>query len=74
MAWKNADLICAAPDMIEALKPFARFCERFDGQAKGLARDNGDEIYVFHGTGGPARITLGDVRSALVALNKATGK
>jgi hypothetical protein len=54
--------------MVEALRPFATFCERYEGGARGLAREDSDTIYCFHGSKGEARITLGDVRAARDAL------
>lgn len=62
----NTHLIAAAPDMYEALKPFA-----------GLFKPNLDDLYsddmVVFSTGGTV-ITVGDVRKIRAALAKANGE
>jgi hypothetical protein len=57
-------------ELTAALEPFARFCEGFDGQQRGLASQDNHEIYVFEGKKGAVHITLGHLRAAGAALSR----
>lgn len=56
----NARLIAAAPDLYEALKPFASWIDRTDSDDRLLVQVSG------------LTLTVGDVRRAQAALAKAT--
>lgn len=69
----NAHLIAAAPDMLEALRPFARL-------AAHRPADDPDELIVANYRESLARdaistpVTLGDCRAAAAAIAKAEGR
>lgn len=68
-AYKPADarLIAAAPELLEALRPFAELDLRPDGFDQ---RDDSQPIYARDNS----VITVGDVRRARAAIAKATGE
>lgn len=73
----NARLIAAAPELLEALEPFAKFAEHWDARPPGgLARNDEDEVYTIHliPGGPPASITLGHLRAARAVIRKARGE
>lgn len=63
----NARLIAAAPDLLEALRPFAALDLRPDGFDKS---DDSQPVYARDNS----VITVGDVRRAVAAIAKATGE
>lgn len=68
----NAQLISAAPEMAEALKPFERFIEAFESKPM---RGLDETIYAIHaGTEHEAVITREHMRKARAALAKARGE
>ena len=64
----NASLIAAAPDLYEALKPFAALADKFDAAEKPEA----DDLII--ATNRSVRVTLGDCRAARSSLARAEGK
>lgn len=73
----NARLIASAPDLLEALQPFADFAEHWDARLPGgLAKHDEDDVYTIHMIPGdpPASIKLGHLRAALRAARKAKGE
>lgn len=61
----NARLIAAAPELLEALKPFAAMAAAYDPEADG----DDDQDAWFYG----ARPTIGQLRRARAAITKAEG-
>jgi hypothetical protein len=71
---RDADdvLIAAAPDLLAALKPFAEF-ERVRS-AGGLLVPRDGILWGTNSAAGSAAITVEDMRAAIAAFAKATGK
>lgn len=72
----NARLIAAAPDMLDALRPFAAYAALRDAVDPGLPDDM--PIIAYTSSLGrdaeKARITLGDLRKAVAIIAKAEGR
>jgi hypothetical protein len=69
----NARLISAAPEMYDALAPFAEFARVYLAQGPGGNRPTEGAIYSISFAGGDAEITVEALQRALAALAKATG-
>jgi len=64
----NATLIAAAPELVEALKPFARIAEIM-GEAPPIG--TGDTLHSWELMGGSAALRFSDCKRALELLRKA---
>jgi hypothetical protein len=66
-------LISAAPEMYDALAPFAEFARVYLAQGPGGNRPTEGAIYSISFAGGDAEITVEALQRALAAIAKATG-
>jgi len=69
----RARVIDAAPEMLEALRPFAALAEARDASDPDMPDDLQVAAFVAEFRGPVVRITLGDCRAARAAIAKATG-